>query len=67
MFLSIIGNLVADSFASFGLLTPAEVIAASAVLTVTLGGLAVLGWLTNERNAVLSSKSGPQPSFKKAA
>ena len=65
--LSIIGNLVADSFASFGLLSPVEVVAATTVLAVTLGGLVVLGWLTNERNTALSSKSGPRPSFKKAA
>jgi hypothetical protein len=65
--LSIIGNLVADSFASLSLLTPVEAIAASSVLAVTFGGLVVLGWLTNERNATLASKSGPRPSFKKAA
>jgi hypothetical protein len=64
---STIGNLLADSLASFSLLTPFEVIAASTVLTVTLGGLGVLAWLTNERSHTLVRKSGPRPSFKKAA
>jgi hypothetical protein len=63
--LSIIGNLVGDSFASLSLLTPVEVIAASTILAVTVGGLIVLGWLTNERDAL--AKSGPRPIFKKAA
>jgi hypothetical protein len=64
---STIGTLVADSITSFTLLTPVEVAAASTILAVTLSGLVVLGWLTNERDVTSSRRTGPRPTFKKAA
>ena len=64
---STIGTLVANSVVALGLLSTTEAIAASAVLTVALGGLVVLAWLGGERAPTEIPKRGSKSDLKKAA